>query len=178
MRLVSRRKLAKYAAEQLLAGNYTVLEEIAGFLIYEKHEREVELLARDIEVELAERGMVVATVESATPLDAAMKDAIKRLLSSNLGMESLTSVEGRSAARASRKDVRSEARVPETDVSDRATQHVELPDTEVPSDRIAQVHLCEIIRSELIGGVKITTPTQVMDATIAKKLNDLRAKKI
>ena len=36
----------------------------------------------------------------------------------------------------------------------------------------------EIIRSELIGGVKITTPTQVIDATIAKKLNDLRAKKI
>lgn len=178
MRLVSRRKLAKYAAEQLLAGNDAVLEEIAGFLIYEKHEREVELLARDIEVELAERGTVVATVESATPLDAATKDAIKRLLSSNLGMESLTSVEGRSAARASRKDARSEARAPETDGSDRATQHVELPDTEVPSDRIAQVRLREIIRSELIGGVKITTPTQVMDATIARKLNDLRAKKI
>ncbi len=178
MRLVSRRKLAKYAAEQLLAGNDAVLEEIAGFLIYEKHEREVELLARDIEVELAERGTVVATVESATPLDAATKDAIKRLLSSNLGMESLTSVEGRSAARASRKDARSEARAPETDGSDRAAQHVELPDTEVPSDRIAQVRLREIIRSELIGGVKITTPTQVMDATIARKLNDLRAKKI
>ena len=178
MRLVSRRKLAKYAAEQILAGNDAVLEEIAGFLIYEKHEREVELLARDIEAELAERGTVVATVESATPLDEATKDAVKRLLSSNSGMESLTSVEGRSAARASRKDARSEARAPETDGSDRAAQHVELPDTEVPSDRIAQVRLREIIRFELIGGVKITTPTQVMDATIAKKLNDLRAKKI
>lgn len=178
MRLVSRRKLSKYAAEQILAGNDAVLEEIAGFLVHEKHEREVELLARDIEVELAERGTIVATVESATPLDVATKDAIKRLLSSNSGMESLTSVEGRSAARASRKDARSEARVPEADGSDRAAQHVELPDTEVPSDRIAQVRLREIIRSELIGGVKITTPTQVMDATIAKKLNDLRAKKI
>ena len=178
MRLMSRRKLAKYAAEQLLAGNDAVLEEIAGFLIYEKHEREVELLARDIEAELAERGTVVATVESATPLDEATKDAIKRLLSSNSGMESLPSVEGRSAARASRKDARSEARAPETDGSDRATQHVERPDAEVPSDRIAQVRLREIIRSELIGGVKITTPTHVMDATIAKKLNDLRAKKI
>lgn len=178
MRLVSRRKLAKYAAEQLLAGNDAVLEEITGFLIYEKHEREVELLARDIEVELAERGTIVATVESATPLDAATKDAIKRLLLSNSGMESLASVEGRSAARASRTDARSEARAPETDGSDRAAQHVELPDTEVPSDRIAQVRLRESIRSELIGGVKITTPTQVMDATIAKKLNDLRAKKI
>ena len=178
MRLASRRKLAKYAAEQLLAGNDAVLEEIAGFLIYEKHEREVELLARDIEAELAAHGTIVATVESARALDEATKDAVKRLLSSNSGMESLTSVEGRSAARASRKDARSEARAPETDGSDRATQHVELPDTEVPSDRIAQVRLREIIRSELIGGVKITTPTQVMDATIAKKLNDLRAKKI
>ena len=178
MRLVSRRKLAKYAAEQILAGNDAVLEEIAGFLIYEKHEREVELLARDIEVELAERGSIVATVESARALDAATKDAIKRLLSSNSDMESLTSVEGRSAARASRTDARSEARAPETDGSDRAAQHVELPDTEVPSDRIVQVRLREIIRSELIGGVKITTPTQVLDATIAKKLNDLRAKKI
>lgn len=178
MRLVSRRKLAKYAAEQLLAGNDAVLEEIAGFLVHEKKEREVELLARDIEVELAERGTVVATVESATPLDETTKGAIKRLLSSGSGMESLASVEGRSAARASRKDARSEARAPETDGSDRAAQHVERPDTEVPSDRIAQVRLREIIRSELIGGVKITTPTQVMDATIAKKLNDLRAKKI
>ena len=178
MRLVSRRKLAKYAAEQLLAGNDAVLEEIAGFLIYEKHEREVELLARDIEAELAERGMIVATVESATPLDEATKDAIKRLLSSNSGMESLASVEGRSAARASRKDTRSEARVPKADVSDRAAQHVELPDMEVPSDRIAQVRLRDIIRSELIGGVTINTPSQVMDATRAKKLNDLRAKKI
>ena len=173
-----RRKLARYAAERLLAGDTTVIDELAALIISERREREIDLLVQDIEAELAERGTVVATVESATPLDEATKDAVKRLLSSNSGMESLTSVEGRSAARASRKDARSEARVPETDGSDRAAQHVELPDTEVPSDRIAQVRLREIIRSELIGGVKITTPTQVMDATIAKKLNDLRAKKI
>ena len=177
MRLVSRRKLAKYAAEQLLAGNDAVLEEIAGFLIYEKHEREVELLARDIEVELAERGTVVATVESARALDAATKDEIKKLLASNSGVRASRRASGdaRAAEHPSSDD---SIRVPETDASDRTAQHVELPDTEVPSDRIAQVRLREIIRSELIGGVKITTPTQVMDATIAKKLNDLRAKKI
>ena len=181
MRLVSRRKLAKYAAEQLLAGNGAVLEEIAGLLVYEKHEREVELLVRDIEVELAERGMVVATVESARALDAATKDAIKLLLSSNSGMESLSSVEGRSAARASRKDARSEARVPEADGSDRATQHVERPDTEVPSDHNTKditVLLRESIDQALIGGFKLRTPTATLDATIAKELNDLRAKKI
>lgn len=173
-----RRKLARHAAERLLKGDAAVIDELAALIVHERREREVDLLVQDIEAKLAERGTVVATVESATPLDEATKDAIKKLLASNSGMESLASVEGRSAARASRKDARSEARVPEADGSDRATQHVELPDTEVPSDRIAQVRLREIIRSELIGGVKITTPTQVMDATIARKLNDLRAKKI
>ena len=173
-----RRKLARHAAERLLKGDVTVIDELAALIVHERREREIDLLVQDIEAELAAHGTIVATVESATPLDEATKDAIKRLLSSNSGMESLTSVEGRSAARASRKDAGSEARAPETDGSDRATQHVELPDMEVPSDRIDQVRLREIIRSELIGGVKITTPTQVMDATIAKKLNDLRAKKI
>ena len=162
-----RRKLARHAAERLLKGDAAVIDELAALIVAERREREVDLLVQDIEAELAERGMIVATVESATPLDEATKDAVKRLLSSNSGMESLTSVEGRSTAR-----------VPEADGSDHAAQHVELPDTEVPSDRIAQVRLREIICSELIGGVKITTPTQVMDATIAKKLNDLRAKKI
>ena len=130
MRLVSRRKLAKYAAEQLLAGNDAVLEEIAGFLVYEKHEREVELLARDIEVELAERGTVVATVESARALDLATKDEIKNLLSSNA------------------------------------------------SDQDINVLLRESIDQALIGGFNLRTPTATLDATIAKKLNDLRAKKI
>jgi|GEM_PF-199882 ATP synthase F1, delta subunit len=174
-----RRKLARHAAERLLKGDAAVIDELAALIVHERREREIDLLVQDIEAELAERGIIVATVESATRLDEATKDAIKRLLSSNSGMESLASVEGRSAARASRKDApRSEARVPETDGSDCAAQYVELSDMEVPSDRIAQVRLREIIRSELIGGVKITTPTQVMDATIAKKLNDLRAKKI
>lgn len=168
MRLVSRRKLAKYAAEQLLAGNDAVLEEIAGFLIYEKHEREVELLARDIEVELAERGTIVATVESATPLDDVVRQEVKGLLSSAARHRDAGFAPGFRSGN-------SGCRAPS---DDRAAQHVEHLDAEVPSDRIAQVRLREIIRSELIGGVKITTPTQVMDATIAKKLNDLRAKKI
>ena len=168
MRLVSRRKLAKYAAEQLLAGNDAVLEEIAGFLVHEKHEREVELLARDIEVELAKRGTVVATVESATPLDEAARQEIEGLLSSAARHRDAGFAPGFLSGN-------SGCRAPS---DDRAAQRVELPDMEVPSGRIARVRLREIIRSELIGGVKITTPTQVLDATIAKKLNDLRAKKI
>ena len=82
MRLVSRRKLAKYAAEQILAGNDAVLEEIAGLLIYEKHEREVDLLVRDIEAELAERGEIVASVESARALDDSTRRKIEQFLAS------------------------------------------------------------------------------------------------
>lgn len=161
MRLVSRRKLAKYAAEQLLAGNDAVLEEIAGFLIYEKHEREVELLARDIEVELAERGTVVATVESARALDEATKGAIKKLLASNSGMRDSRRASGdaRAAEQLSPDD---SIRAPETDAS---SQNI-------------NVLLRESIDPTLIGGFKLRTPTATLDATIAKKLNDLRAKKI
>lgn len=161
MRLVSRRKLAKYAAEQLLAGNYTVLEEIAGFLIYEKHEREVELLARDIEVELAERGTVVATVESARELDAETKDEIKKLLASNSGV--------RASRRAS-----GDARAAEHPSSD---DSIRVPEADTSGQNI-KVLLRESIDQALIGGFKLRTPTATLDATIAKKLNDLRAKKI
>lgn len=157
-----RRKLARYAAERLLAGDATVIDELAALIISERREREIDLLVQDIEAELAERGTVVATVESARALDAATKDAIKRLLSSNSGMESLASVEGRSAARASRKDARSEARAPETDGSGQSVN----------------VLLRESVDQALIGGFKLRTPTATLDATIAKKLNDLRAKKI
>ena len=161
MRLVSRRKLAKYAAEQLLAGNDAVLEEIAGFLIYEKHEREVELLARDIEVELAERGTVVATVESARALDEATKGAIKKLLASNSGMR---------ASRRASGDARAAEQLSPDD-------SIRAPETDASSQNI-NVLLRESIDPTLIGGFKLRTPTATLDATIAKKLNDLRAKKI
>ena len=157
-----RRKLAQHAAERLLAGDAAVIDELAALIIAERREREIDLLVQDIEAELAERGTVVVTVESARALDAATKDAIKRLLSSNSGMESLASVEGRSAARASRKDARSEARAPETEGSGQSIN----------------VLLRESIDQALIGGFRLRTPTATLDATIAKKLNDLRAKKI
>lgn len=127
-----RRKLARYAAERLLAGDATVIDELAALIISERREREIDLLVQDIEAELAERGTVVATVESARALDLATKDEIKNLLSSKTN--------------ASNQDVK--------------------------------VLLRESIDQALIGGFKLRTPTATLDATIAKKLNDLRAKKI
>jgi len=127
-----RRKLARHVAERLLAGDAAVIDELAALIISERREREIDLLVQDIEAELAERGTVVATVESARALDAATKDEIKNLLSSKTN--------------ASSQDVK--------------------------------VLLRESIDQALIGGFKLRTPTATLDATIAKKLNDLRAKKI
>ena len=41
-----------------------------------------------------------------------------------------------------------------------------------------KVHIKETVRPEIIGGVKITTPTQSLDRTIAKKLEMLRTAEI
>ncbi len=127
-----RRKLAQHAAERLLAGDAAVIDELAALIVHERREREVDLLVQDIEAELAERGTVVATVESARALDLATKDEIKNLLSSKTNA----------------------------------------------SDQDINVLLRESIDQALIGGFKLRTPTATLDATIAKKLNDLRAKKI
>lgn len=121
---VSRRALAQYAAERLLAGDAAVIEELAALLVAEGRQRDVALLVRDIEGAMAERGTVVVTVESARALDAATRRSIEELLGD-----------------------------------------------------ATQIHLRQVVRPELIGGVKVTTPTQAMDATIAKKLDTLRAKK-
>lgn len=132
MRLVSRRKLAEYAAEQIMAGNDTIMEEIASLLVYEKRQREIELLVRDVEAELAEHGEIVASVESARKLDADTKQEIEKYLMSVVSA----------------------------------------------NNNKSRVTLKESIDPTLIGGFKLRTPTATLDATIAKKLNDLRAKKI
>lgn len=132
MRLVSRRKLAKYAAEQIMAGNDTIMEEIASLLVYEKRQREIELLVRDVEAELAEHGEIVASIESARKLDVDTKREIEKYLMSAVGA----------------------------------------------NNNKSKVTLKESIDPTLIGGFKLRMPTATLDATIAKKLNDLRAKKI
>ena len=122
----SRCKLARYVAERLLDNDTKVMDEVAALLSHENRQREVDLLVRDIQAELAERGLTVATVESARALTDEARSAIMTLL-----------------------------KKPQT-----------------------VVQLSEVVRPELIGGFKLRTPTATLDATIAKKLNDLRAKKI
>ena len=66
---LSRRKIADYAAEQLQAGNTKVLREIAAYLIESKRQNEADLLVRDIELQLANRGDMIARTVSAHEVD-------------------------------------------------------------------------------------------------------------
>ena len=78
---LSRRKMATFVADKLEAGASPseALQEVAAYLQDTGRIREQELLVRDIEEEMASRGIVVADVVSARPLDESIKAQIKTM---------------------------------------------------------------------------------------------------
>lgn len=121
---LSRRKLARYTAERILVGDSSIIAKLAALIVEERREREIDLLVLDIEEQLASRGLVVATVESATSLSEALRQSVIGFLGGD------------------------------------------------------EMRLREVVRPELIGGVRIASPTQEFDGTIAKKLYELKSRKI
>lgn len=79
---ISRRKLAEYVADNLESKKTTVIRELAAFLVQTKRTRELELVVRDIEAELRNRGVIIADVTSAYPLSAAVKKEISQFIAS------------------------------------------------------------------------------------------------
>lgn len=79
---LSRRKIAAYAVDHLDDGAEpsAVIKEIAAFLVDTRRTRELDLLIRDIEGELARRGTVIADVTSAYPLAEEIKKQIAELV--------------------------------------------------------------------------------------------------
>jgi F-type H+-transporting ATPase subunit delta len=80
---LSRRKIAIFVTNKLLAGNHQALEvmrELAAYLVTERRTRELDLIVRDIEEMLADSGVVVADVASARPLSEAMKTEVAAML--------------------------------------------------------------------------------------------------
>lgn len=120
---ISRRKIADYVAERLVRGNDTreVLKEVAAFLIETRRIREAELIVRDIEAVLADRGVVIADVTSAYPLEEALKADIKKLLGGK------------------------------------------------------QLILRETVEPSVLGGIRLVTPGQRLDATLKRKIQALKA---
>lgn len=72
---LSRRKVAAYLADELIAGK-GVVNKLAAYLIETKHTRELELYVRDIKAALAERGVLLADVASAREITDQTKVAI------------------------------------------------------------------------------------------------------
>jgi F-type H+-transporting ATPase subunit delta len=79
---LSRRKIASYVAQQLVDGdNQTVaIKQLAAFLIDNRRTKEVQLIVRDIEFELQNRGIILAEVTTASALSDATRKEIERLV--------------------------------------------------------------------------------------------------
>ncbi|MDO4684343.1 MAG: F0F1 ATP synthase subunit delta [Candidatus Saccharibacteria bacterium] len=77
---ISRRKVAAAIADQLLAGDTKAISRLAAYLIDTKQTRMLDVVVRDIESALLERGVLVADVTSAHDLT----DALQRELTTFL----------------------------------------------------------------------------------------------
>lgn len=78
---LSRRKVAAAVADQLLAGDDKAIDRLAAYLIETKQARTVDVMVRDIESALLDRGVLVAEVASAHELTAKVKQALTDFLS-------------------------------------------------------------------------------------------------
>jgi ATP synthase F1 delta subunit len=83
MSRISRRALARFAVEQIAAGEpaAAIAKYLAGVLLETGRAEQVDFLLGDIAWELEHRGLVTtATVTSATPLSAQLQSLIKSQL--------------------------------------------------------------------------------------------------
>lgn len=77
---VSRRKIASYYADELLAGKTDIATRLAALLLDTGRVRELDLIVRDIEDALEARGVVVADITSAHTLSQATQKDITAFL--------------------------------------------------------------------------------------------------
>lgn len=70
---VSRRVLARFVAQQLVAGNKNVTKQLAGYIVEHKLQKQRDMIVADIAANLSELGHVDATVTTARPLDAQLR---------------------------------------------------------------------------------------------------------
>jgi|JI10StandDraft_1071094.scaffolds.fasta_scaffold233420_4 F0F1-type ATP synthase delta subunit len=76
---LSRTKLARQVAHDLLAGRTEVIEELAAYLVSSHRQREAELVVRNVLEELERQGHIVASITTATTLGDDIEAAIKTL---------------------------------------------------------------------------------------------------
>lgn len=81
---ISRKKLATRLADRYQAGRLTRrdLDETAAYLLTSGTAGQYELLTRDVEAVLAERGVVIADVSAASPIDETTRQTVRQLVPS------------------------------------------------------------------------------------------------
>lgn len=91
-RKLSRRDLATHFVEGLLAGTSIkkLSRELAAYLIESRRTRELDVMIRDIQYYLAEKGYVIGTVTTAHELGAATKKAIESFAKKKSGASKLS----------------------------------------------------------------------------------------
>jgi ATP synthase F1 delta subunit len=84
---ISRRSMAEYISVSLIEGQSKkkLFTQLAGFLIETKRVKELDLIVRDIEFHLAEKGLVQAEVVSAFELTAATQKALTDFVTNQTG---------------------------------------------------------------------------------------------
>ena len=88
---LSRRDLATHYVDGLLAGTSVkkLSLELAAYLIESRRTKELNLMIRDIQFHLAERGHLLGTVTTAHELSAEMKKAVEAYAKKKTGAKSL-----------------------------------------------------------------------------------------
>lgn len=93
MMRITRRQLSQYVAESLVDGKTEVVKQAAAYLLANKRTKEADLLVRDVEKALENRGVVVAHVKSAHPLELSQKHDIEQLLKNRFDAKSVLTKE-------------------------------------------------------------------------------------
>lgn len=73
---ISRRVLTDHVARRLYAGDDTVIEQLAAYLVDTRRTNELDLIVYDVETALLSKGVVIADVISARALAAQTQQAI------------------------------------------------------------------------------------------------------
>ena len=82
-RKISRRNLAQYVADNLTTDAHaTVIKQLAGYLVESRRTKELELIVRDVQYFLAQKGLVGAVVTSAFDISFETKKAIELFIKS------------------------------------------------------------------------------------------------
>ncbi len=79
MAKLSRRHLAAYVANQLIAGASvaSLVQQLAAYLIDTKRTKELHLIVRDVQYTLAQHGHVSGTITTASEMTAATRKALE-----------------------------------------------------------------------------------------------------